>query len=66
VTNAQRKALSRMAAMNASSNDSKPLPTHSSAFCPHEAGAYYIATVGANHSKSQGQVYSRTILFDYR
>src|SRR4030067_2446393 len=21
-------------------------PTHSSAFCPHEAGAYYLATVG--------------------
>ena len=46
MTNAQRKALSRMAAMNASSNDSKPEPTHSSTFCPHEAGAYYIATVG--------------------
>jgi hypothetical protein len=45
VTNAQRKALSRMAAMNSSSNDSKPEPTLSSAFCPHEAGAYYIATV---------------------
>jgi hypothetical protein len=61
VTNAQRKALSRMAAMNSannaemnsSSNDSKSkptlgsaLPTDSSAFCPHEAGAYYLATVG--------------------
>jgi hypothetical protein len=45
VTNAQRKALSRMAAMNSSSNDSKPELTLSSAFCPHEAGAYYLATV---------------------
>ena len=45
MTNAQRKALSRMAAMNASSNDSKPEATHSSAFCPHAVGAYYIATV---------------------
>jgi len=46
VTNAQRKALSRMAEMNLSSNDKKPEPTHSSAFCPHEAGAYYLVTVG--------------------
>ena len=46
MTNAQRKALSRMAAMNSSSNDSKPEPTLSSAFCPHEAGAYFLATVG--------------------
>ena len=46
MTNAQRKALSRMAAMNSSGNDSKPEPTLSSAFCPHEAGAYYLATVG--------------------
>ena len=45
MTNAQRKALSRMAAMNSSSNDSMPEPTHRNAFCPHEAGAYYIATV---------------------
>ena len=45
MTNAQRRALSRMAEMNASSNDSKPKPTHSSAFCPHEAGAYYLVTV---------------------
>ena len=45
MTNAQRKALSRMAEMNSSSNDSKPEPTQSSAFCPHEAGAYYLATV---------------------
>jgi len=46
VTNAQRKALSRMAATNSSSNDSRPEPTLSSAFCPHEAGAYFLATVG--------------------
>ena len=45
MTNAQRKALSRMAEMNLASNDSKHEPAHSSAFCPHEAGAYYIATV---------------------
>ena len=47
MTSAQRKALSRMAEMNSSSNDSKPEPTHSNAFCPHEAGAYYLATVEA-------------------
>jgi hypothetical protein len=46
VTNAQRKALSRMAKMNPTSNDSKPEPTQSSAFCPHDAGAYYLAAVG--------------------
>ena len=47
MTNAQRRALSRMAEMNASiSNDSKPESTHSSAFCPHEAGAYYLVSVG--------------------
>ena len=46
MTNAQRRALSRMAEMNASSNVSKPEPTNSSAFCPHEAGAYYLVTVG--------------------
>lgn len=46
MTNAQRRALSRMAEMNSSNNDSKPEPTHSSAFCPHEAGAYYLVTVG--------------------
>ena len=45
MTSAQRKALSRMAEMNSSSNDRKLEPTHSNAFCPHEAGAYYIATV---------------------
>jgi len=46
VTNAQRRALSRMAEMNSSNNDSKPEPTQSNAFCPHEAGAYYLVTVG--------------------
>src|ERR1035437_9385403 len=35
-----------MAAMNSSSNDSQPVLTHSSAFCPHEARAYSLATVG--------------------
>jgi hypothetical protein len=35
-----------MAEMNSSSNDSKPEPTQSSAFRPHEAGAYYLVTVG--------------------
>jgi hypothetical protein len=45
VTNAQRKALSRMAEMNSASNDSKPQTTQSNVFCPHEAGAYYITTV---------------------
>ncbi|MBA4382471.1 MAG: hypothetical protein C0406_07895 [Sideroxydans sp.] len=49
MTNAQRKALRRMAEMNSSSNESIPsnaLATQSSGFCPHEAGAYYLATVG--------------------
>ena len=48
MTNAQRRALalSRMAELNASSIDSKPEPTKSNAFCPHEAGAYYTITVG--------------------
>ena len=46
MTNAQRRAASRMAAMDPLRNDSKPESTHSSAFCPHEAGAYYLATVG--------------------
>ena len=42
MTNAQRRALSRMAEL---SNDNKPEPTHSSAFRPHEAGAYYVVNV---------------------
>ncbi len=46
MTNAQRKALSRMAEMNSSNNDSKPEPTLSNVFWPHEAGAYYLATMG--------------------
>ena len=46
MTNAQRKALSRMAEMNSTSNVSKPESTPSSAFCPHVAGAYYLATIG--------------------
>ncbi|MEI7455690.1 MAG: hypothetical protein WCK93_03110 [Nitrosomonadales bacterium] len=46
MTNAQRKALSRMAQMNSSGSDIKPAPTQSSGFCPHEAGTYYLATVG--------------------
>lgn len=46
MTNAQRRALSRIAEMNSSSIESKPEPTHSSAFCPHKAGAYYLVTVG--------------------
>ena len=35
-----------MAEMNASSNDIKPEPTLSNSFRPHEAGAYYLVTVG--------------------
>lgn len=48
MTNAQRRALalSHNAKLNASTNGSKPEPTKSNAFCPNEAGAYYIATVG--------------------
>jgi len=46
VTNAQRRAAAaRMAEMNPL-NDSKPEPTPSNAFCPHEAGAYYLTDVG--------------------
>ena len=46
MTNAQRRALSQMAEMNSANNGSKPAPTDSSAFNPHEAGAYYVVTVG--------------------
>ena len=48
MTNAQRRALAlnRMAELNASSSDNKPELTKSNAFCPHAAGAYYIATIG--------------------
>ncbi|MGV8934435.1 MAG: hypothetical protein ACOH1I_07415 [Gallionellaceae bacterium] len=45
MTNAQRRALSRMAENNSTSNNLKPEATQSNAFCPHEAGAYYLATV---------------------
>jgi hypothetical protein len=48
VTNAQRRAAwlaSRKLEEDSSSNNSKPVPTPSSAFCPHEAGAYYLAAV---------------------
>ena len=41
MTNAQRRA-ARMAEMNGS----QPIPTSSSTFCPHEAGAYYLTDVG--------------------
>ncbi len=52
MTNAQRRAawLARQAKEDSSGKDSKPeptpIPTPSSVFCPHEAGAYYLATVG--------------------
>jgi hypothetical protein len=57
VTNAQRRAAwhaSRKAEMDSLRNDTTtdikpepaPIPTPSSAFCPHEAGAYYLAAVG--------------------
>jgi hypothetical protein len=45
MTNAQRRALSRMAEMNALSNGIKPEFTNSNAFYPHEAGAYYLVSV---------------------
>ena len=45
MTNAQRRALSRMAEMNSTSKSIKSEPTHSSAFYPHAAGAYYLVTV---------------------
>ena len=46
MTNAQRRALalSRMTDLNASNIENEP--KKSNAFCPHAAGAYYIATVG--------------------
>lgn len=48
MTNAQRRAAwlaSQKTEGDSSSKDSKPEPTPSSAFCPHEAGAYYLAAV---------------------
>lgn len=46
MTNAQRRALARMAEMNSAIDTDKLVPTLSSAFIPHEAGAYYVVTVG--------------------
>ncbi len=45
MTNAQRKALARSAEMNSATNGIKPAPTLSSAFTPHQEGAYYIVSV---------------------
>ena len=45
MTNAQRRAASRIAKMDPLRNDSTPEPTHSCAFYPHEAGEYYLAAV---------------------
>lgn len=51
MTNAQRRAawLAKQAQEASTGNASKPeptpIPTPSSAFCPHEAGAYYLASV---------------------
>ena len=50
MTNAQRRAAALRASRNAEvdslRSDATPQPTPSSAFCPHEAGAYYLADVG--------------------
>ena len=45
MTNAQRRALARLAEINSASNGSKPAPTISSAFNPHASGSYYVVTV---------------------
>ncbi len=45
MTNSQRRALARMAEINSANNGSTPASTHSSAFNPNEAGAYYVVTV---------------------
>lgn len=45
MTNAQRRALLQMAEMNSATNASISAPTHSSAFNPHAAGAYYAVNV---------------------
>ncbi len=50
MTNAQRRALARMAELNATSNGSKTESTQINAFFPHAAGAYYVVTV-ANVAK---------------
>jgi hypothetical protein len=46
VTNAQRRALARMAEANSANNGSRPESTQSNAFSPHAADAYYVVTVG--------------------
>ena len=45
MTNAQRRALAKMAELNSANNDSNAVPSLSSGFKPHEAGAYYVVTV---------------------
>lgn len=45
MTNAQRRALARMAEINSVSNESKPIATLSSGFSPHESGAYFVVSV---------------------
>ncbi|MEQ1591694.1 MAG: hypothetical protein ABL892_04825 [Thiobacillaceae bacterium] len=48
MTNAQRRAAwlaSHKTDIDPLNNDSKPGATSSSAFCPHESGAYYLADV---------------------
>jgi hypothetical protein len=45
MTNAQRRALARMAEMNSANNDSQTVPTLSSGFNPHASGAYYVVSV---------------------
>lgn len=45
MTNAQRRALARMAEMSSASNGNTPAPTLSSAFSPHASGAYYLIAV---------------------
>jgi hypothetical protein len=45
MTNAQRRALARMAELNSTGKDSKPEAITSSTFRPHEAGAYYLVNV---------------------
>ncbi|MDI1309470.1 MAG: hypothetical protein PSV17_08565 [Methylotenera sp.] len=45
MTNAQRRALARMAELNSANTTSMPTSTHSSAFNPHEAGTYYFVNV---------------------
>ena len=45
MTNAQRRALARMAELNSAATGNLPTPTKSNAFQPHEAGAYYMVNV---------------------